>query len=111
MDRYRTPFPHPGLSQRDRDAVENVLNDPLRLLETLGARSLGPGEHDAVRQHRRGEFLDVFREAVGSIANEGQRLRRLAERERAPRTDAERDRKSTRLNSSHQKISYAVFCL
>src|SRR5574340_1339173 len=25
--------------------------------------------------------------------------------------DSERDRKSTRLNSSHQKISYAVFCL
>src|SRR5690606_39802261 len=26
-------------------------------------------------------------------------------------TGAERDRKSTRLNSSHVKISYAVFCL
>src|SRR5258708_11366270 len=26
-------------------------------------------------------------------------------------TDEERDRKSTRLNSSHQIISYAVFCL
>src|SRR5574340_1335709 len=26
-------------------------------------------------------------------------------------TYAARDRKSTRLNSSHQKISYAVFCL
>src|SRR2546428_13596988 len=25
--------------------------------------------------------------------------------------DAERDRKSTRLNSSHDQISYAVFCL
>src|SRR5690242_21517544 len=25
--------------------------------------------------------------------------------------DAERDRKSTRLNSSHMSISYAVFCL
>src|SRR5690606_15583934 len=28
-----------------------------------------------------------------------------------PRTRAGRDRKSTRLNSSHVKISYAVFCL
>src|SRR5438552_15825378 len=27
------------------------------------------------------------------------------------RTDDDRDRKSTRLNSSHQIISYAVFCL
>src|SRR2546427_5416282 len=30
---------------------------------------------------------------------------------RAERPDAERDRKSTRLNSSHSQISYAVFCL
>src|SRR2546421_8907860 len=28
-----------------------------------------------------------------------------------PRTRARRDRKSTRLNSSHDQISYAVFCL
>src|SRR3712207_7619654 len=34
---------------------------------------------------------------------------RRQRRERA--TDAQRDRKSTRLNSSHANISYAVFCL
>src|SRR3712207_7372898 len=28
-----------------------------------------------------------------------------------PRQDGRRDRKSTRLNSSHANISYAVFCL
>src|SRR3989442_10120772 len=28
-----------------------------------------------------------------------------------PQTDQEQDRKSTRLNSSHVRISYAVFCL
>src|SRR4051812_49580455 len=28
-----------------------------------------------------------------------------------PNSDARRDRKSTRLNSSHMSISYAVFCL
>src|SRR2546430_3572123 len=28
-----------------------------------------------------------------------------------PRQSAQRDRKSTRLNSSHSQISYAVFCL
>src|SRR2546427_6584261 len=28
-----------------------------------------------------------------------------------PRPDCARDRKSTRLNSSHSQISYAVFCL
>src|SRR5258708_31941034 len=31
--------------------------------------------------------------------------------EKPPRLGAKRDRKSTRLNSSHQIISYAVFCL
>src|SRR2546421_1971043 len=29
----------------------------------------------------------------------------------APDRDSSRDRKSTRLNSSHDQISYAVFCL
>src|SRR5438477_9656404 len=48
-----------------------------------------PGELDLGRGHRR-----------------RQRLRR---RERPAR--ARRDRKSTRLNSSHMSISYAVFCL
>src|SRR2546430_12410651 len=37
----------------------------------------------------------------------GQHLRRLLERGRRK----EGDRKSTRLNSSHSQISYAVFCL
>src|SRR5579863_4527201 len=32
-------------------------------------------------------------------------------REHIARLDAEQDRKSTRLNSSHPSISYAVFCL
>src|SRR6267143_2316271 len=31
--------------------------------------------------------------------------------ERQPRPDRQGDRKSTRLNSSHSSISYAVFCL
>src|SRR3989475_8502418 len=36
---------------------------------------------------------------------------RLPLPEQAPRGVADRDRKSTRLNSSHSQISYAVFCL
>src|SRR2546430_12415936 len=32
-------------------------------------------------------------------------------RDKAFLAEAERDRKSTRLNSSHSQISYAVFCL
>src|SRR5438105_9203460 len=40
----------------------------------------------------------VLREMHGEVARQHQRRRR-------------RDRKSTRLNSSHEWISYAVFCL
>src|SRR5438876_12189198 len=36
---------------------------------------------------------------------------RIAELMREGRTQLEADRKSTRLNSSHPSISYAVFCL
>src|SRR5262245_63700243 len=39
------------------------------------------------------------------------RARRAAERHAAAMPDTRRDRKSTRLNSSHLGISYAVFCL
>src|SRR5438445_10914012 len=38
-------------------------------------------------------------------------LRRRSRPRRARRPCAARDRKSTRLNSSHANISYAVFCL
>src|SRR3712207_8061795 len=36
---------------------------------------------------------------------------RVADRDADPRRGTVRDRKSTRLNSSHANISYAVFCL
>src|SRR5438132_5407801 len=44
--------------------------------------------------------------------NSGSQARRWAKRNINPATTAApRDRKSTRLNSSHTVISYAVFCL
>src|SRR5574340_324635 len=49
---------------------------------------------------------------VGRVRTPAEALERLAEREaHALLLEREPDRKSTRLNSSHQKISYAVFCL
>src|SRR5690606_41269797 len=38
-------------------------------------------------------------------------LSRLVEKNKIDSNEKSRDRKSTRLNSSHVKISYAVFCL
>src|SRR2546430_12164038 len=48
------------------------------------------------------------RERRGDLAGGGEH-REIPRRER--RDHADRDRKSTRLNSSHSQISYAVFCL
>src|SRR5689334_23829626 len=47
----------------------------------------------------RSSRVDLGRSLVGMVVRAG-----------APRPDI-RDRKSTRLNSSHSSISYAVFCL
>src|SRR5438876_4584063 len=53
-------------------------------------------------------YTTLFRSC--SRARRGtRRPRRTARRRSAPRR--RRDRKSTRLNSSHPSISYAVFCL
>src|SRR3712207_7763426 len=62
-------------------------------------------------------FLDVFFALVAEEGNDRFQLRvccsdflRGDQVRAAARTD-EQDRKSTRLNSSHANISYAVFCL
>src|SRR2546430_12659741 len=57
------------------------------------------------------------RDHQGALGDEsGQRSRRQNEPDAGPIADVVRkkyieDRKSTRLNSSHSQISYAVFCL
>src|SRR5947199_1926907 len=61
------------------------------------------------------DALPIFRGAIGT-GREEDRLRRLVagagDRERdLVALRHRRDRKSTRLNSSHLGISYAVFCL
>src|SRR3712207_8718969 len=60
------------------------------------------------RSHRvESEFRAGDRQHAGAAADVEQRARR---RRRSKELEAE-DRKSTRLNSSHANISYAVFCL
>src|SRR3712207_7556672 len=74
--------------------------------------ALGGGE-ELVAPGREGEHLAARlagapRVGVRRVARE----RRARERGRRERLRGEaRDRKSTRLNSSHANISYAVFCL
>src|SRR6266446_4156742 len=66
-------------------------------MSRFGVRGLG----GASRQHRdqmRAIFGAAVQVAVQSLGGHGQAVEHL-------------DRKSTRLNSSHHVISYAVFCL
>src|SRR3712207_7802987 len=55
-------------------------------------------------------FLDSSR-ARFSCSESRASARRLSKRERSAGSTSLQDRKSTRLNSSHANISYAVFCL
>src|SRR5437762_8493935 len=60
-------------------------------------------------------YTTLFRSQRAIHRSQGSRIRRRALRRRPPflqqRRRGQLDRKSTRLNSSHRCISYAVFCL
>src|SRR5699024_12827988 len=71
-----------------------------RVRRARGARAGGP------RRSRRGRLGGHLR--LGGGQPDRSARRRAAE---PPRPEHGRDRKSTRLNSSHVSISYAVFCL
>src|SRR5438874_3091934 len=64
-------------------------------VEARGIAPNSPASHTAIRP---GDLLLAFN--GGTVSSATDVARRL-----------ERDRKSTRLNSSHVEISYAVFCL
>src|SRR5690349_23306272 len=62
--------------------------------------------------HRIRVGLDTGAEALVGQVQVGQQLALLQQRDQLiPLRAGEIDRKSTRLNSSHVEISYAVFCL
>src|SRR5206468_11587973 len=66
--------------------------------------------HDALPICRT-DLLDVHRLADVVDRTRPDRLHRRVDRAEGRHDDGLRDRKSTRLNSSHDQISYAVFCL
>src|SRR3712207_7417088 len=72
------------------------LHDALPILAGLDEQDVGPD--------LQGEQLDLL---VGERHGRGDHLALLEQEAH----DVGRDRKSTRLNSSHANISYAVFCL
>src|SRR3712207_6938389 len=76
-------------------------------------RSVGAvGLHEqAVEGAHRGGFPHLVRRLEGHDAAEGQRRAEVERQAGLGSTAREADRKSTRLNSSHANISYAVSCL
>src|SRR5690349_23077259 len=61
-------------------------------------------------------YTTLFRSSSGQVDHGAQvdrvhGLQQLLGRHAAPARSGPQDRKSTRLNSSHVEISYAVFCL
>src|SRR3712207_7347757 len=71
-------------------------------------RSVGDHEvHAALRQERLVNAIGDTELEVAPLVDRGA----IREREQLGELVARQDRKSTRLNSSHANISYAVFCL
>src|SRR3712207_7047360 len=66
--------------------------------------------HDALPISEVGVTSETSSRGNSTPSSSGPRARRVAASSQSPRRGA-RDRKSTRLNSSHANISYAVFCL
>src|SRR5689334_23632033 len=87
-----TLFPYTTLFRSRRAVQQPRARARLARLEALGGRLLRHPRRAAVREARQLE------------------RQRVARRGELPRF-LHRDRKSTRLNSSHSSISYAVFCL
>src|SRR5438105_5695732 len=94
-----TPFPYTTLFRSDEPGPEEL---PER------GEDRGAVERDAARDlldERRPPHLELSQDSLLVLAE-----RRLGGRFSEP-PEVVPDRKSTRLNSSHEWISYAVFCL
>src|SRR5437868_9451980 len=83
-------------TRRSSDLVDHRLGDAL-----VGAPAKHRLQPRRAVDHRRGEDHRVEGALGGAIVELGQDRAQVGEE----------DRKSTRLNSSHVSISYAVFCL
>src|SRR5690606_41822005 len=93
---------HPFVSSFSYAAPHALPSSPTRR-----SSDLHPGRGHREHRHRRPRHAARRRQEprLGDAGGGTGRLRARARR------DGPEDRKSTRLNSSHVKISYAVFCL
>src|SRR5690606_13243330 len=111
---YRIGFFLVGAYQEILGDIHNLFGDTDAIEVSLDGD--GDGDGYAIVQQRRGDTTDVMLDYVGYALDDLRRAYRdKVEAAQLPADEAQRmsdaDRKSTRLNSSHVKISYAVFCL
>src|SRR5690606_41394103 len=104
----------PPISQRGRALAAHLVAVPEHVEAGTGRGQVGdqldqPGVVDVAA----GRLPQVRDEALGDVLPRGQQraLVRVEEQIAQLVASGDQDRKSTRLNSSHVKISYAVFCL
>src|SRR2546430_7411677 len=74
-------------------------------------RSLYPIQRLWCSLHRYEPKIEIFGRRAQRAPTEDAESKGRAKERRSASSSAHRDRKSTRLNSSHSQISYAVFCL
>src|SRR3712207_8134651 len=89
-----TLFPYTTLFRSLRDEIARIGQDFLAKLLDLRARAVRADEHAVAAG-----FVDAFYDELRQVLQDELQVGRVG------------DRKSTRLNSSHANISYAVFCL
>src|SRR6266516_7333714 len=96
-----------------KESLANALDDPAMdlALEQEGVDGAAEIVDDGVALNYHGASIgiDLDLDDVAAVG-EGLSWRYAVMRRIEPRFHARRDRKSTRLNSSHRTISYAVFC-
>src|SRR5690625_6934664 len=104
-----------AVSRARQDYLELLRSSPRALHREGGPRHLtasavvidAPAEHVALMWHRKGQF---WVQPGGHLEEGGASFEQAARREVTEEIGREEDRKSTRLNSSHVAISYAVIC-
>src|SRR5690606_41731032 len=105
---FTSPLPH----HRHPHSFPTRRSSDLRSKQQKIGRSGRAGQHGFTRLIvRRSEFSDIYTpEQMRKIPETIEGLDQAIYELNRVRNE-KRDRKSTRLNSSHVKISYAVFCL
>src|SRR5699024_8180527 len=89
----------------DKRRLEEVLVEPVQIICTFG--TMGISKLDEIIEQLGDSQIFILSDAD----KEGRKIRKWFKKHLSESTHIYIDRKSTRLNSSHVSISYAVFCL